>query len=90
MTLDNKQIQQKRAEAQTLKVTLQLGKAGITDAAITELDGQLRKHRLVKVRLLPSATSGQGTTAASQADNLRDATSSTLIDVRGSTAVFYR
>jgi RNA-binding protein len=87
MGLTSKDVQAKRAEAQALRATLHVGKAGVTDATIAELDAQLRKSRLVKVRLLPTAA---GTDGRAQAGHLAVATASTLVEVRGHTAVLFR
>ena len=87
--LTNSQIQQKRAEAQQIDVSLQVGKNGVTPATVEELSNQLKKRKLVKVRLLKTATEG-GAQDGDQAQALADATHSTLIEVRGHTAVFFR
>ncbi len=87
--LTPQQVRQKKAEANRLAVTLHIGKSGITDATVAELDTQLRQRKLVKVRLLPTATEG-GTQDRDQAAALAQATQSTLIEVRGHTAVYYR
>ena len=75
--ITNAQVQAKRAEAQTLAVSLQVGKNGVTDATIAELDGQLKKKKLVKVRLLKTATEG-GAQDDAQATRLAEGTRSTL------------
>ena len=87
--LNNKQIQEKRAAAQQIDVTLHVGKGGVNAATIAELDAQLKKKKLVKVRLLKSATEG-GAQDDAQAQGLADATRSVLVEVRGHTAVFFR
>jgi RNA-binding protein len=87
--LTNAQIQQKRADAQQLDVTLHVGKNGINDATIAELDAQLKKKKLVKVRLLKTATEG-GAQDETQGQMLAEATRSMLIETRGHTAVFFR
>lgn len=87
--LTNAQIQQKRAEAQQIDVSLQVGKNGVTPATVEELSAQLKKRKLVKVRLLKTATEG-GAHDQDQAAALAEATHSTLIEVRGHTAVFFR
>lgn len=84
----NKDIQQKRAEANQLSVSLQVGKNGINDATITELQGQLKAKRLVKVRLLKSATYESGD--QEQAEKLAEATGAILVEVRGHTAVYWQ
>ena len=89
--LTNAQIQQKRAEAQQLDVSLQVGKNGVTPATVEELSAQLKKRKLVKVRLLKTATGGGAQDQdQDQAAALAAATHSTLIEVRGHTAVFFR
>jgi RNA-binding protein len=87
--LTNAQIQQKRAEAQQLEVSLQVGKNGVTPATVEELSAQLKKRKLVKVRLLKTATEG-GSQDQDQAKALAEGTNSTLIETRGHTAVFFR
>lgn len=87
--LTNAQIQQKRAEAQQIDVSLQVGKNGVTPATVEELSAQLKKRKLVKVRLLKTATEG-GAQDNDQAKVLAEGTNSTLIEVRGHTAVFFR
>jgi RNA-binding protein len=86
--LNNAQIQQKRAEAQTIDVTLHVGKNGVTPTTIEELSAQLKKRKLVKVRLLPS--SSESASAEDQVKALADGTHSILIETRGHTAVFFR
>ncbi len=83
----NKEIQQKRAEANTLPVTVHVGKGGI-DATVAELQAQLEKRRLVKVRLLKSAT--YETSDKEQADALAEASGGILVDLRGHTAVYWK
>lgn len=89
--LTTKQLQQKRAEAQRIDVRVTVGKNGVTDATVAELERHLKQDKLVKVRLLPAATEG-GEAAAEdeQAAQLAEATRSVLVDRRGHTAVFWR
>ncbi len=87
--LTNAQIQEKRAQAQALDATLQVGKNGVNDATLAELEAQLKKKKLVKVRLLKTATAG-GAEDDGQAQRLAQGTNSTLIEVRGHTAVYFR
>ncbi len=88
MTLTPAEIRQKRAEAQKIAVTVHVGKAGVTETVVAELRAQLEQRKLVKVRLLPSATSGDADGDA-QAQALAAATHSILVDRRGHTAVFW-
>jgi RNA-binding protein len=86
--LTNPQIQKKRAEAQQIDVSLQVGKNGVTPATIEELSAQLKKRKLVKVRLLPS--SSETASPEDQVKALAEGTNSLLIETRGHTAVFFR
>ncbi len=85
--MDNKTRRARMREAQSINVTLQVGKDGITETLIQELNAQLERRKLVKVRLLPSATSG-GSENASQAEALEQACDGELVEVRGHTAVY--
>ncbi len=87
--LPNKKAQELRGQAQTLGVTLQVGKNGITPATLEELAAQLKKKKLVKVRLLKTATEG-GAQDDAQAQQLAEATKSHLLEVRGHTAVYWK
>jgi RNA-binding protein len=86
--LTTSQIQKKRAEAQQIDVSLQVGKNGVTPATVEELSAQLKKRKLVKVRLLPS--SSESASPEEQVKALAEGTNSTLIETRGHTAVFFR
>jgi RNA-binding protein len=77
-----------RSRANQLNVTVTVGKNGITDATIEELSRHLKKDKLVKVRLLKSATHEAG--MDEQATLLAEKTKSRLIETRGGTAVYYR
>jgi Predicted RNA-binding protein containing KH domain, possibly ribosomal protein len=68
-------------------VTVWVGKSGV-GAVVDELDRQLRDRDVVKVRLLRSARGEHDTTT--QAMTLADRTASTVVDVRGHTAVLTR
>lgn len=78
-----------RSQANSLKVTVHVGKSGITDATVGELQRHLKAQKLVKVRLLPAATDG-GANDQEQAEALAKASASRLIEVRGHTAVFHK
>jgi len=89
VALDPDRIRDLRAQANQLAVSLHVGKNGVTDATVAELKAQLHKRKLVKVRLLKSATEG-GAGDASQAEDLARRTDATLVEVRGHTAVYWR
>lgn len=87
--LNPAQLSAKRSQAQTIAVTMHVGKNGVNEASILELKTQLHKHKLVKVRLLPSATEG-GEGNKVQADALAAGADAQLVEIRGHTAVFWR
>ncbi|MCJ7490138.1 MAG: YhbY family RNA-binding protein [Thermoplasmata archaeon] len=84
--MDAKNIRRLRTEAQALKATLHVGKDGVTEEVATELIRQLKKCRLVKVRLRPSIEMDR----AEAGRELARASSSTLVEVRGRMAVLSR
>lgn len=88
MNIDNKLLKDLKAKAQSVNVTVTVGKNGITDATIEELDRHLKKEKLVKVRLLKSATYESG--MQGQAEALAERSHSVLVETRGGTAVYFR
>lgn len=87
--LDADSLREKRAQANQLDVTLHVGKNGVNEATVAELKAQLHKKKLVKVRLLKSATEG-GEANQAQAEALATQADAQLVEVRGHTAVFWR
>lgn len=53
--MDIKQLKELRAKSHTLEPILQIGKDGLTDGVVKEVQVQLKKRKLVKVKLLPAA-----------------------------------
>ena len=81
--MDKKRIVELRGAGQKLGATVHIGKDGIDANLVDEIARQLRKNRLVKVKLLPSYERDRMTAGR----ELADATSSVLIEVRGRTVV---
>jgi len=65
-----------------IPVTLHVGKSGITDSLIEELKEQIRRKKLVKVRML--RTSGNRADVAAE---LAEKAGAEIVEVRGLTAV---
>lgn len=86
--MEKEKLYRLRAEANQLSPILNIGKNGITDTLIEELNKQIKANRLVKVRVLKSAEEGKDLKAI--AEEIAAATRSTLIEVRGRTVVLYR
>lgn len=77
-----------RATGQTLDVAFQVGKNGVTDGVVKELQIWLEREPLVKVRLLKgSQEEGDAKTLAA---SLADRAGAVLVEVRGHTALFYK
>jgi len=81
--VEKSRIIELRGKAQQLRPTVYVGKEGITQSVVFELDKQLKKNRLVKVKLLASVE-GDREEVAEQL--VRDS-GSTLIEIRGRTVV---
>lgn len=77
-----------RKQAQSLDVTLELGKGGLSPTIVTELKRQLKANPLVKVQIRKSAAVED--TTKSVAESLAAEANATLVEVRGSTAVYTR
>lgn len=86
MELTARQHRALRAAGRNLAVTVQVGKAGLTDAFVATLDERIRQSELVKVRL-PAGPAPQRTELAEQ---MARATGAACVSVVGRSAVFYR
>jgi RNA-binding protein len=51
MTLSNKQIQYFKGLAHALKPVVQLGNNGLTEGVLAEIDGAIKHHELIKVKV---------------------------------------
>lgn len=86
--MEKEKLYRLKAEANQISPILNIGKNGVTDTLIEELNKQIKANRLVKVRVLKSAEEGKDLKAI--AEEIAVATRSTLIEVRGRTVVLYR
>jgi RNA-binding protein len=86
--MEKEKLYQLKSEANQINPILNVGKNGVTDTLIEELNKQIKANRLVKVRVLKSAEEGKDVKTI--ADEIAEATRSTLIEVRGRTVVLYR
>ena len=83
----NRTLSDLKHEASQLTPVLNVGKGGITDSLVDELQRQLKQNKLVKVRILKTAMTG--TDRRSIAQELSRRTGSQLIEVKGNRAVLY-
>ena len=51
MTLSNKQKQYLKGLAHALKTVVQLGNNGLTEGVLAEIDGAIKHHELIKVKI---------------------------------------
>ena len=79
-----------RAEGQDLEPTVNVGKGGITEGVLEELDAQLRRNHLVKVRIQRSAVGVDKDAKDSQAIELARGLGAELVERRGHTVLLYR
>ena len=78
----------RQAKDASLPVTIRIGKSGLTDAVVVELEGQLSSRNLVKAKVNRGLFSRDD---LKQAWNyLAEQTSSQLVFVRGNVAVFWK
>lgn len=78
-----------RATGQSLDVAFQVGKSGITDGVVKELQAHLSREPLVKVRILKGARE-EGDDTKALAQDLAARARVRLVEVRGHTALFHR
>lgn len=86
--LTNKEIQALRATGQALDASFQVGKDGITDGVVKELQTWLSREPLVKVKIHASANGERDT--ESLARELATRAKARFVEVRGHTALFHR
>lgn len=86
--MEKEKLYQLKSEAHQISPILNIGKNGVTDALIEELNKQIKANRLVKVRVLKSAEEEKDVKVI--AEEIAEATRSTLIEIRGRTVVLYR
>ena len=78
----------RQAKDASLPVTIRIGKSGLTDAVIVELEGQLSSRHLVKAKVNRGLFTRDD---LKQAWNyLAEQTSSQLVFARGNVAVFWK
>ena len=69
--------------------TIWVGKEGLTPQIVAEIEKQLQKNKMVKVRILPAALQGD-ITAESIASKAADQTEAALVEVRGHVFILFR
>ena len=86
MTLSSKQRAQLRVIAMTEDTIIQIGKAGITENTVTEVNNALAARELIKGRVLENSL----LTAAEAANALAEACGAETVQVIGSKFVLFK
>lgn len=84
--ITSKQRAQLRAMANTMETIFQVGKGGIGDAFIAQLDDVLRARELIKVRVLETA----GISAKEAANSIAPQVHAEIVQVIGTRFVLFR
>jgi RNA-binding protein len=69
--------------------TIWVGKEGLTVPLAAEIEKQLQRNKMVKVRILPAAMQGEVTAQAIAVD-AAEKTNSGLVEVRGHVFILFR
>lgn len=69
--------------------TIWVGKEGLTLQVASEIEKQLQKNKMVKIRILPTALQGE-VTAQVIAVNAAEQTNAALVEVRGHVFILFR
>jgi len=77
-----------RHELKEEKPTIHVGKEGFTAQSANEIDKQLDKNKMVKVKILKSAL--QEETAKNIAAKAAEQTGASLVEIRGHVFILYR
>ncbi len=84
--LNSRQRAQLRSIANSYDTIFQIGKGGINDALIKQIDEALEKRELIKIRTLETSPE----TSRSAADSVSEAVGADVVQVIGSRFVLYR
>lgn len=84
MKLNSQQRSFLKSAARSLQPVVLLGRAGLSDFAIREIDRALTDHELIKIKLNPGGARKEQALAAAEA------TGAEIIGVTGRTAVLFR
>ena len=68
--------------------TIWVGKEGLAPTVVAEVEKQLQKTKMVKIRILPSALKDE--TAKTIAAKAAEQTDAAVVDVRGHVFILYR
>ena len=84
--LNSRQRAQLRAMANSMETILQIGKSGINENTVKQVNDALEARELIKLRILETCP----TTVRETADSLANLTSSDVVQVIGSRFILYK
>jgi len=84
--LTGKQKRFLRAQAHHLKAIFQVGKSGVNEQMITQINEALEKRELLKVNVLQNCLEDKDTVA----DELADGTQAEIVQIIGNIIVLYK
>lgn len=70
-----------------LKPTVHIGKEGLTENIITEIQDQIKKSRIIKIRILRSAKGSSSMDKKMFAEQIAEKSDTKILDVRGNVVV---
>jgi len=80
-------VKEKKAEAKSLKPIMRIGKRGINENIIEDINDHLKKRKLIKIKLLKSF---RGKDTNKIAEEIAEKTNSKIIDIIGFVFVLYK
>ncbi len=86
--MDKKRIMELKGMAAHMESSTHVGKNGVTDSLVEEINRQLKDNKLVKVKVLKSALESMPRDEIAKV--LAEKTGSELIEVRGNTVVLFK
>jgi len=87
-TSQKKKIRELKQQSAEKEPTVWIGKSGVTDALVGQIDRQLDANEVVKVKV--HKTSPEEAEIAELAEKIAEETTSEIVDVRGRTFTVYR
>lgn len=84
--ITTKQRAQLKGIASSLQPAFQIGKAGVNDAQVAQIDDYLRVHEIVKIKVLDNSMY----TAREAAEEISGKIGAQVVQVIGSKAVLYK
>lgn len=76
--------------ALTLSALVHIGKSGLTESVLAEIEKQLKIHKLLKIKLLKNFMDDIPMTKRELGEMLATKTNSVLVSLVGNTVVLYR